>query len=150
MWRKLLPPAADNRYQGHWAALWLLGFLVVGKSIMSLNVIFNGRFVATVPDGIPLDSFSPEAARTVLAMFAIWGVAHLVLNLFGALVMFRYRAFVPLAFLLLLAEHVLRRTALFFIPLARVGSPSGPLVNLILLALMVIGFGLSLWSTKRA
>jgi hypothetical protein len=150
MWHNLLPPTADNRYHGRAAALWLLGFLLAVKAMMSLNIIFNGYFVATGPDGIPLQSFPPDAVRTVLAMFAIWGVAHLVLNLFGALVMLRYRALVPLVFLLLITEHVLRKMVLFFIPLARVGSPAEPIVNITLLALMLVGFVLSLWSTKRA
>ena len=142
---QLLPRPVDNTYRGHKLALWLFAVLVLLKVLMSLNVIFNGRSVAISADGIPLDTFTPAGAQTAVALFALWGFSHLVICLLGALVLVRYRALIPLLFALLLLEHLGRKLILQVLPVPRVGSPPGFVVNLVLLALMIIGLALSLW-----
>jgi hypothetical protein len=49
-------------------------------------------------------------------------------------------------FALLLLEHLSRRLILLVLPIVRTGSPPGFVVNLVLLALMIAGLALSLWS----
>ena len=146
MSNRLLPRHADNNYQGRRLALWLFGVVVLLKVIMSLNSIFNGRFVATSADGIPLDTFPPAAAQTVVALFAIWALGQLIICLVCIAVLARYRAMIPLMFALLLLEHLGRKLVLQIIPIVRTGAPPGFVVNLVLLALMVVGLTLSLWS----
>jgi hypothetical protein len=143
---RLLPERLDNAFAGHPAALWLFALLLLMKLAMSVNVIFNGANVMTTADGIPLASYPQEAARTVVGLFGIWGIAHLTLCLLGVLVLWRYRAMVPLMLAVLLLEHGLRRVYLLVLPLERVGTPPGLYVNLVLLAITVIGLLLSLWS----
>ena len=53
---------------------------------------------------------------------------------------------IPLMIALLLLEYLSRRVILHFLPVARTGTPPGSIVNLIIVALMVIGFALSFWS----
>jgi len=149
MFSDLLPQRIDNTYRGHKLALWLFGLLVLIKTAMSVNSIFLGHKVATSADGIPLDTFPPAAAQTVLALFAIWGLVHLMICLLCVLVLFRYRAMVPLMFAFLLLEHLGRKLVLQFIPIARTGTPPGSSVNLALLAVMIVGLALSLWSQDR-
>jgi hypothetical protein len=144
MFSQLLPQRIDNTYHGHKLALWLFGLIVLVKTAMSVNSIFLGHKIATTADGIPLDTFPPAAAQTVLALFAIWGLAHLMICLLCVLVLFRYRALVPLMFAFLLLEHLGRKLVLYFLPIARLGTPPGTYVNLILLAGMVVGLALSL------
>jgi len=145
---RLLPERLDNVFTGRTAALWLFTVLLLMKLAMSVNVIFNGADVAANADGIPLASYPPEAARTVVVMFGIWGIAHLALCLLGVLVLWRYRAMVPVMFTLLLLEHLMRRIYLIASPLARVGNPQGPYVNLLLLGIAALGLVLSLWGTR--
>jgi hypothetical protein len=109
---QLLPRQADNGYHGHKFALWLFAVVVILKVIMSLNSIFNGRVVATSADGIPLDTFTPAAAQTVVALFAIWAIAQLIICLLCIVVLARYRAMIPLMFGLLLLEHLGRKLIL--------------------------------------
>jgi hypothetical protein len=150
MLNRLLPRHVDNAYHGHKLALWLFAVVVLMKVIMSLNSIFNGRAVATSADGIPLDTFAPAAAQTVVALFAIWAVAQLTICLLCIVVLARYRAMIPLMFALLLLEHLGRKLVLQVIPIVRTGAPPGFVVNLVLLALIVVGLALSLWSHDNA
>jgi hypothetical protein len=146
MFERLLPRHIDNTYHGHKAALWLFALLVLMKSAVSLNSIFNGRSVAISADGIPLDTFTPAGAQAVVSAFAAWGLAQFVICLLCLLVLARYRAVVPFMFALLLLEHLSRRLLFWVMPIVRDGTPPGFYVNLILLALMVVGLALSLRS----
>jgi hypothetical protein len=141
---QMLPRTIDNTYEGRKAALWLLALVVLMKAVMSLNSIFNGRYVASRADGIPLDKFTPEGAQAVVSLFAIWGLAHLTICALCVIVLIRYRAMVPLMLALLLLEHLVRRVILWIMPIVRTGTPPGLAVNLVLLALMVAGLTLSL------
>ena len=76
---------------------------------MSLNSILNTADVAGNADGIPLDSYGPEAARQVLLLFALMALGHLFLTLVALTALIRYRALVPFAYLVLLAEFLVRR-----------------------------------------
>jgi hypothetical protein len=143
-----LPRTIDNTYRGHKAALWILGLLVLLKLVMSWNSIVNGRSVATRADGLPLDTYSADAAQTIVAMFGMWAVAHLMICLLCILALVRYRAFVPFLFAWLLVEQLGRKLLLQFIPIIRVGAPPSTAVNLALIALMVAGLALSLWERR--
>jgi hypothetical protein len=146
---RLLPQRVDNTYRGYKLALWLFGAVVLMKLAMSLNSIFNGYVVASSADGIPLDTFPPAAAQTVVALFAIWGLAHLMICLLCILVLVRYRSMVPLMLALLLLEHLSRKLILQFLPIVRTGTPPGFFINVILLALMIVGLALSLRSQSN-
>lgn len=146
MLSQLLPQRIDNTYRGHKLALWLFGLLVLMKTAMSVNSIFLGHKIATEADGIPLDTFPPAAAETIVSMFAIWGLAHLMICLLCILVLVRYRALIPFMFSFLLVEHLGRKLILQFISIASTGTPPGSFVNLALLAVMIAGLALSLWN----
>ncbi len=146
---RLLPQRVDNTYRGHKLALWLFGAVVLMKLAMSLNSIFNGYVVASSADGIPLDTFPSAAAQTVVSLFAIWGLAHLMICLLCILVLARYRSMVPFMFAFLLLEHLSRKLLLQFVPMLRTGTPPGFYINLGLLTLMIVGLALSLRSQSN-
>jgi hypothetical protein len=145
---KLLPRTIDNSYRGKKAALWLLGLLVLVKGAMGTNSIFNGYVVATTADGIPLDTFAPAGARAVIAFLAVWGLSLLIFSLLGVLALVRYRAMVPLVFLVLLLEHGGRKLIFTFLPITAVGSPPAFSINAVLIGLLVVGLALSLWGPR--
>ena len=146
MFKQLFPQRVDNTYRGYKLALWFFALVVLMKVGMSLNSIFNGYFVASSADGIPLDTFTSAGAQTVVSLFAIWGLAQLVICLLCILVVVRYRSMIPFMFALLLLEHLSRKLILHFLPIAKTGTPPGFAVNLVLLALMIVGLALSLRS----
>ena len=146
MFNRLFPQNADNAYRGSKFALWLFVLLVFIKTAMSVNSIFNGRTVASSADGIPLDTYTPAGAQAVVSMFAAWGMAQLTICLLCILVLVRYRALIPLMFALLLLEHLGRRLIFLFMPIVETGTSAGFYVNLVLIALLVVGLALSLRS----
>ena len=150
MFDQLLPRRIDNTYHGPKLALWLFGGVVLVKVGMSVVSIFNGYSTASTADAIPLDTFTPAGAQTVVSLFALLGFAQLVLCLLSILALVRYRAMVPLIFLLLMLEAMGRRLILIFLPIVRTGSSRGLIVNLVLLALMLGGLALSLRNREGA
>lgn len=147
---RLLPRQLDNRFDGRRVALWLLGLLLVLKLVISLNSIFNTETVAAGADKFPLASYGADGARAVLMLFALHALAELILTLVGVLALVRYRAMVPLIFLLLMVEHVARRLIVRSYAIER-SEPSSAafIVNMSLLALLVGGLALSLMSSRK-
>lgn len=150
MLERILPRTLDNTFRGRPLALWLLAPVVLVKTGIALGALFNGRTAAQSADGIPLDRFGGGGAEAVVTLFAVWGLAQLVPSLFGILALTRYRALVPLMFVVLLVEHLARRWIFLVKPIARTGAPPGPYINLTLLALMAVGLVLSLWRRPDA
>ena len=142
---RLLPSQADNRFEGHRAALWLLGLFIALKIVMGVNSIFNTESVAVGADGIPLDSYGPAAARDVLTLFALTSLGQLMLALIGLTVLVRYRSLVPLVFAAFLGEQLARRLIVQSYAVARTESGSISLyINLGLMAVLTMGLLLSL------
>jgi hypothetical protein len=148
MLSRLLPKRVDNTYGGYRVALWLLAVVLVMKAGIGLGSIFNGREAAGSADGIPLDTFAPAGAQAVVTLFALLGISNLMLCLMGTLVLVRYRALVPLMFGLFLLEHVSRKLALVILPIERTGAAPGFYVNLVILGVLILGLGLSLWRRR--
>jgi hypothetical protein len=145
MLNALLPQRADNTYRGHKLALVLLGLLLLLKAGISLGSIFNGHTAASSADGIPIDTYTPAGARTVLSLYALLGLSNLVICLVGTVVLVRYRTLIPLMFALFLLQQLGRQLILQLLPIARTGTPPGSAINLVILGVMVVGLALSLW-----
>ena len=146
MLERLFPAEAGNRFPGHRAALWLLALLVFLKLAMSLNSIFNTQSVAVGADGFRIAEYGADGGRAVLMLFALAALGQLALTLVALTALLRYRALVPLVYLLLTAEHLARRLIVESYAVERSGS-GGPIawyVNLGLLALLALGLALSL------
>ena len=149
MFERLLPQSLDNEYRGSKLALWLFGFVVLIKSVQSLSIIFAGNYTAMGADGIPLDTFPPAVAQTVLAVFAQQSLWRLTFCLLCLIALLRYRSAVPLMFALLVVNYLAAQVVFRFVPLPRVGTPPGPVINLIIVSLMVVGLVLSVWTSTR-
>lgn len=146
----LFPRTIDNTFRGQWIGFWLLAPLLVLKlGIAIASIVTPGR--ANSADAIDLSSYSAAALRDAMTTTALLGLLHLSIALMGVLVMVRYRAMVPLIYFWLLAEFLGRRVVLALYPMDRVaGLSSGSIVNIILLALMLVGLALSLWPRRSA
>jgi hypothetical protein len=138
----------DNAYRGHRLAIWLLVLVVLVKAAQGANAVINPHLVMTTADGIPVDSFNAAGAEAAIALFALLGLYILILPLVSAVVLIRYRTMIPFMYLMLLIVQVGSLGLRFAHPIARSGAyhamPIRMYVNLGLLAMMVIGFVLSL------
>jgi hypothetical protein len=146
MFDKLFPQPIDNRYSGSKIALWLFGLIVFVHILQSVMVIVNGYSIAQSADGIPLETYPAAAAQTILAIFMVSSLRRLILALLCAVVLFRYRSAVPLMFVVLGISYLGGQIIFQFVPIVRVGTPPGIVVNLIMFALTIVGLALSLWS----
>ncbi len=144
MLSRILPQRLDNTYGGHRLALWLFAAILLMKTGIALGTIFNGRKAAQSADGIPLESFGAAGAAAVVSLFAVWGLAQLMISLIGVLALVRYRAMIPLMLALFLFEHVARRVIFWVMPIPRDATAPGFAINMALLAVMAIGLALSL------
>ena len=146
MLNKFLPQRIDNAHSGHRLALWIFALVVSVKILQTLLAIFNGHLVIVFADGIPLDTYTPAIAQTVVAVWALSGLYRLIIYLLCVLVLVRYRSGIPFMFALLALEFLAAQLILHFIPLVRTGTPPATFVNRILFALMIVGLVLSLWN----
>lgn len=152
MLTRLFPQQIDNDYRGHVLAIWLLVPLVLMKFLQGANVAGflgtgNSRQVLETIDNVPVGTFPAEAASQLLFLFAAWGLGVFILGFLGIVVLLRYRAMMPLMYLLLLIEQV-GRNALSTIHLARpfvsLAARPANLINVGFLLAIVIGLLLSL------
>ena len=146
MFDKLIPQSLDNTYRGYRAALWLFGLVAGVKIVQSLSVIVNGYGIASAADGIPIDTYTREAAQEMVALFAQGSLWRLTFGLFCVVVLMRYRSAVPLMLVLLLLNYLASELIFEFVPLTRTGMPPGPYVNFGLFVLTIVGLILSLRS----
>ena len=149
MLESLLPQTIDNNYRGRKLALWIFGLVVAMRTLQSVMVIFKGYYTVTNADGIPLATYPPDAAHTILAIFAVSSLSRLIISVICAVVLVRYRSAIPAMFIVLGLVYLGGQLLTQFIPLVRVGRPPGVIVNLILFGLIVIGFVLSLWKRPQ-
>ena len=145
---RFFPQPIDNRYSGSKIALWLFGLIVLIHILQSVMIIVNGHSIAQSADGIPLETYAPAAAQTILAILAVSSLRRLFISLMCAVVLFRYRSAVPLMFVVLGLNYLGGQVIFQFIPIVRVGTPPGVVVNLIMFCLTIVGLALSLWKRR--
>lgn len=147
MLTRVFPKQFDNTYRGYWLAVWLLVPLVLVKLLMGANVVINTRDIIEGVDGIPLNSFSVEAQKNLIFSFQAWALGLFLLAALGLIALVRYRAMVPLVYLLLLVENAGRKAISLASgsPLIPPGGPTtATLINMSLIAALLIGFALSI------
>lgn len=153
MLNKIFPKQYDNEYRGHKLALLLLAIITAFNLMMFYQTVFNTYYAATSADGIPLDSYSPEAAQRVMAIFALLGNVHFVFITLAVLALVRYRSMVSLVFLLQIWEYV-TRTAInnhfFGTPWLHLPADLASGIVQSLFYAMIIGLALSLWHRGTA
>ncbi len=153
MLHRIFPKTIGNTYRGHAIAIWLLVLVALSKLVMGGNSIINTRFVIEVADRIPISSFNPGAAASLLFLYKCWGLGLALLSLLALVAVVRYRAMIPLMYLVLTIEQVVRRLFTLLDPLLTMPSPGGPsvgsLINVAFVALLLIGLGLSLGRRER-
>ena len=106
MLERILPRSLDAGYQGHPVAKWALVILTLVTLWRSLVHIFLADGGAQSIATIPLDTFTSTGAAAVVTIFAMWGLSQLLLGVFYVVVLWRYPALIPFAYLLFVAEYV--------------------------------------------
>ena len=91
--------------------------------------------------GIPLSSYSSEAAANIVAIFAQWGFSQLVLSCFLLLIIIKMRELIPLMLVIVALENILRGGVGLYKSLILEDAPPGaisPILGLVTLAVFFI------------
>lgn len=142
---RIFPRQYDNAsYRGHWSAIWLLAPIALIKLAIGVNSIVATRLVATHADGIAVDSFGPSGAEAVLSLFARLGLFQLMMGSLGVIALVRYRAMIPLVYLLLLLQQLGNRAIGYVRPMAGAAPGGADTFLLAVLGATILGLVLSL------
>lgn len=151
MLSRIFPKQFDNAYRGHWLGLWLFVPIMLLKGVQGANAILITRTVITGADAVPLDSFGADAAQTTIALFALLGVHVLIVPVLSLVALIRYRAMIPLLYVLLLMVLLAGRALSYMQPIVRSEAyPIGFYFNLAILVAAILGFVLSLLAGSKA
>jgi len=157
MFGMLFPKIIDNKYRGQWLALVFFLPVLILKTMMGFNVAgFNPtldvRDILQNVDGIPLDTYSAQAASDIIFSASAWGLSLFTICLVGLIALVRYRAMLPIAILLLTVEQVGRKA----MSIAESGLGIGPdmsmgaMINWGLTIALVLALVLSVMRRRNA
>ena len=148
--RLFLPRKIDNVFLGNKVALWSFYLLTAVTLWRSQHHLFAADGGAQSIATIPLDTYSLEASSTVVGVFALWGLSQLIIGFIYLVVCLRYRALIPLMYLLGVIEYGMRA---FYIgshkPVETIGDAPGALINLPFMLVFTLMFVLALWRKSK-
>ena len=140
----VLPKEINNTYQGRKIALYLFYLFTILTLVRSLIHVFAPDGGAQTIATIPLDSFSNEGASAVILIFSLWGLSQLIMGMFYVIVCLRYKSLIPLMYLFILFEYLMRLILGVLKPIETTGTAPGAIINFIFPPLVIILFLLSL------
>ncbi|QZE14978.1 hypothetical protein K4L44_03890 [Halosquirtibacter laminarini] len=148
MLEKIFPKTVDNTYKGKKIALYfffLITLITVTRSLIHMFASDGGaQSIAT----IPIDSYSTQATQTVILIFSLWGLSQLIMGIFYGVVSIRYRSLVPLMYIFLFIEYLMRLILGMMKPIITTGTAPGGVANYVMIVFSLIMFILSIYTPK--
>ena len=145
MLNRIFPKRIDNQYRGHKLAIWFFVPISFMKVAISLVHIFFADGGAQSISTIPLDTYPAGAAQNVIALFSRMGLDQLLLGLLFVVVLIRYRAMIPLMYVLIFVGYIAEKGIVYMKPLSTTGTFGASTPALVLTILSIGGLVLSLW-----
>ena len=139
--KKLIPTTIENKIPSNKFVYYFCWLLVTFNLFRSLEHIFAEDGGAESIAGIPLSSYSDEAANNIVSIFAQWGFSQLVLACMLLLVVLQMRELIPLMLLIIALENILRGAVGLYKPLILGDAPPGavsPIIGLVTLVVLFI------------
>src|SRR6056297_1158001 len=148
--KRIFPKTLNNDYKGYKIALYIFFALTTLTLWRSQHHLFAADGGAQSIATIPLDTFSTSGAAAVIGVFGLWGLSQLIIGMIYLIVSLRYRAMIPLMYLLMFVEYFVRTV---YFPLAKpiptVGTAPGATGNLPLMIIAVVMLGFSIVFPKK-
>lgn len=141
---RIFPQPLTNIYKGHPIARWAFIVITMVTLIRSLIHMFAPDGGAQSIATIPLDTFTSNGAASVILIFSLWGLSQLIIGLIYAVVLLRYQAFIPLMYLLMIVEYVMRIVLGHLKPIETLGTAPGSVADYIVVPLAIVMLFLSL------
>ena len=139
--KKIIPELIENKIPTNKFVYYFTLLLVAFNFFRSLEHIFNDDGGAESIAGIPLESYSSEAANNIISIFAQWGFSQLVLAFILLLVVLKMRELIPLMLLIIALENIVRGAVGLYKPLILGDAPPGavsPIIGIVTLAVFFI------------
>ena len=144
-----LPKTVTNEYKGKNIALYAFYIIIaitMGRSLIHMLAPDGGaQSIAT----IPLDNYSGAAKATVIYMFATWGLSQLIMGVFYLIAAVRYKSLIPLMYIFIAFEYLMRMVIGHMKPITLVGMAPGAVANIPFFVIAVIMFFLSVMPSKK-
>jgi hypothetical protein len=137
----LFPSPADNTIRGSKLPVVVLALIAAASVVRSLIHLLAPDGGAGSIAGLDL---AVEGASGIVFAFALWGSSQLLFALVQVAVVIRYRSLVPVMYLFLILEILLRLGIGRVKPVAFAHTPPGQVGNWVLLPLAVVMLGLAL------
>ena len=138
--KKLIPVTIENKIPSNKIVYYFSWLLVVFNLFRSLEHIFTEDGGAESIAGIPLSSYSLEAANNIVSIFAQWGFSQLVLTCILLLIVLKIRELIPLMLLIIALENIFRAGIGQYKSLITDSAPPGALTPLIGLVTLIFFF----------
>ena len=142
----LFPAKADNTIRGSKIPFYIFTLYAILSTARSCIHLF-------APDGgagsIAGMDLSVAGAQGIIFAFALWGSSQLLFALIQLLVVIRYRSLVPLMWLMLILEVLLRQLVGTMKPVTFAHTPPGAIGNQLVLPLAALMLVWSVWSAVR-
>ena len=146
---RLFPQNNTNAYRGNPIAKWIFALLTIVTIARSLMHMFSSDGGAQSIATIPLDSFTANGADAVILIFALWGLSQLLIGIIYGVVLWRYQALIPLMYMFMIFEYVMRIVLGAIKPIATTGTAPGAIGNYIVIPLAIVMLVLSLRKSDR-
>ena len=144
MLRRLFPAVIDNRFRGRRLALWLFVPLALMKLALGTAHMFRADGGAQSVSRMPLDTYPEGAAQNIIGLMARMGLEQVLLGALFLVVLLRYRALIPLMYLVMVLHYLAARGVGLMKPLAVAGATGTGTMYLVIAALSAVGLVLSL------
>jgi len=144
MLARILPAGVDNRFRGQVVALWLFVPLALMKVMLGVTHIVRADGGAQSVSTMPLDTYPAGAAQNIIGLMARMGLEQLLLGLIFVVVLLRYRALIPLMYLVAVLHFLGSKVIGEMKPLALAGVSGAATMHLIVGAISVAGLVLAL------
>ncbi len=145
----LFPKTIDNQYRGNKLGYWLFCLLTVVLMTRSLIHVFKHDGGAQSIATIPLDTWPIEASNTIIAMFTLWGLVQVVIAAIQIIAIVKYKAMIPLLFLIMVLTQLGRMTIGEFKTVYTDGTAPAAALSWYFLAAYSAGLVLSLIESKH-
>ena len=146
---KLLPVVIDNQFRGIKLSQYAFLLITAATIVRSLIHVFAPDGGAQSIATIPLESYSPQAAATVILMFSLWGLSQLLMGFVYLGVYLKYKSLIPMMYLLLTVEYAMRIVIGQMKPIVTSGTAPGSIGNWIMVPVCVVLLALSLIQSRR-
>ena len=132
---RVFPKQLDNSFRGNRIAVIVFALITVFTLARSCIHIFAPDGGASSIAGI---NTSVEGGSNVISMFALWGLAQLLMGLVYLAVFFRYKSLIPFMYMLIIIEYSGRVLIGMVKPLIVSHTPPGAIGDYILIPLAIM------------